>query len=103
MIWEIVITVDENDADYMTEISTVTDEELEYIKPLIEEIAKQPEKSHNYPMGEYTHGPDGFEKYPQFNEDIHQAFLELCPYGEHGFHTVKSIQIQPYQEKITLL
>ena len=102
-MWEIIIIVDENDADYMTEISSISDEELEQIKPLIDVIANQPEKRENYSVGEYVGSLDVLEKYPQFDKDIHRMFLELCPYGEHGFHTVKSIQIQPYQEKITLL
>lgn len=122
-IYEITIVVDMNDADYNTQVSNITGEELEKIKPLIEAIkgfkSYQTETEdemgnftwthhHNYPVGEYSPRTDLGEKHPeeiysQFNEEIHELFREHCPYGEHGFHTVKRIEVTPLVEKTRLL
>ena len=38
MEYEIRITADTNDADYITSVNTISEEDLEKIKPLIEKI-----------------------------------------------------------------
>ena len=42
MKYEIAITVDTNDADYVTETSTIDSDDLEKIKPLIKAITLMP-------------------------------------------------------------
>lgn len=108
----ITIKVDANDADYQELTSKITREELNKIRPLIKKIKKfKPYKGiskeykleythhHNYPTGEVCR-PDLGEKsvqelYPDITEDVFEIFNEYCPYCEHGFHTIKSIEVFP--------
>ena len=115
MIYDIIITVDENDADYHTLNSKISEEDLNIIKPLIEAIKNfKPYKykldrlmtsSHNYPqewrddLGELS----PYQLYPQFSKDVFDLFEKLCPYCEYGFHTIISIEIAPTREVTKLL
>lgn len=120
--YEIIIVGDTNDADYVTKISTITEKQLNEIKPLIAAIKKfKPyngksesgyESTHdnNYPYGngEYIPREDLGEKrpeeiYPQFTRQTHDLFQNFCPYGEDGIHTIESITIQPATKKTKLL
>ena len=50
---EITITVDENDADYHTSVSRISQEDLDKILPLIEAIKNSDNNhGHNFPVGE---------------------------------------------------
>ena len=108
----IKITVDTNDADYVSELSKITDEELMKLKPLIEAIKEfKPYEGygtsgrkfmheHNYPSinSEYFPRRDLGEKspeeiYPNIDADIHEMFQDMCPFSEYGFHTVESITL----------
>lgn len=119
--YEITIKVDTNDGDYATEISTISDSDLDKIKPLIAAIKKfQPyktksesgmdwEHSHNYPYGEVLREDLG-EKEPRdyyhgvvSNNDVFDLFEDLLPYGEYGFHTIVSIDVTPLVKKAKLL
>ena len=108
MKYSLKITVDENDADYKTEISIVSEEQLKRFKPLFEAIkafvpykAGENDYTHdsNFPtseqcrtdLGELT--PD--EIYPNIYSGIINEFCDLCPSCEYGFHTVVSIEIAP--------
>lgn len=109
--WDIKITADTNDADYVTEISQITDEDLNKIKPLIAAIKNfkaytvkidglKWTHDHNYPVGEYSPREDLGEKHPReiykgFSEEVFQIFEDLIPRGEHGIHTIESIEIAP--------
>ena len=125
-MFEITITVDTNDGDYATEVSNITPEQLEKIRPLIEAIKEfkpyeviyktdykidgQDEwpmtHRHNYPCGDILRDDLG-EKDPReiykFPEEIFELFEDFIPYGEYGFHTIESISYCPLQEKIKLL
>ncbi len=110
--WDIKITADPNDADYITEVSNISDEDLEKIRPLIAAIkAFKSYKvkvngmswthSHNYPWGENSPRDDLGEKEPReiykgFDEEVFQIFEDLIPHGEHGIHTIYSIEIAPH-------
>ena len=112
MTWDIKIVADTNDADYITKISEISDEDLSKIKPLIAAIKEfKPYKvkkdgmswvhGHNYPWGEYSPRGDLGEKdsreiYKGIDEEVFQMFEELIPYGEHGIHTIESIEITPH-------
>jgi len=120
-MYEIAVTVDTNDADYNTEITEITEEDLEKIKPLIEAIKNfKPYETqsgpsdnitwrhtHNYPHGEYVPRRDLGEKSTRelydFSEEIFQIFEDLCPYGEYGFHSIESITVCPANKKTKLL
>lgn len=118
-MFEIMITVDMNDADYNTKVSEISQADLDKIMPLIDAIkAFQPYKTtirgmdwthrHNYPCATFSLRNDLGEKapeelYPQFDENTHYMFQDLCHFGEDGFHTIKSIYITPLVKKTKLL
>lgn len=111
MKYEIAIQVDTNDADYVTEISTIDETQLAIIMPLIEAIkqwmADNPELyglEHNYDIHEYTRATQTPRERYGFPEEVHDMFEDLCGYpGEYGFHTVESITLTPWVEKTRLL
>jgi len=98
MEYSIQITVDTNDADYVTNINIISEEDLNKIMPLIEEIKKYTYKGrnkyYNYNTSECYDHPLPHEIY-NFNDEIFDIFEELCPYTEYGFHTISSIKITP--------
>ncbi|KKL70172.1 hypothetical protein LCGC14_2107600 [marine sediment metagenome] len=122
--YEITIVGDTNDADYITQVESISEEDLEIIKPLIKAIKNfKPYKigykcswdsnktgywthDHNYPYGECLRDDLG-EKTPRelydFDEKVFELFEEYAPYGEYGIHTIESITICPLQKKIKLL
>ena len=116
--YEIVITVDTNDADYITEVSEISQEDLERIRPLIEAIKNfEPYQAqtkgklgyrhdHNYPCGDVLREDLG-EKEPEeiydFDEDIFDIFEDLLPSSQYGFHTITSIKVYPVPDKEVLL
>ena len=117
---ELTVTVDTNDGDYDSEVTKITQEELDEIMPLIKAIknfksykskAKEMdwEHHHNYPYGEMLREDLGEkspeEIYSNIDPDIHQLFIEeYCPLGnEYGFHTIKSITTSPLVERKELL
>lgn len=124
MKYEITITADTNDADYITAVNPISEKELELIKPLISAIKKfKPYKvkynrswgkheeatsthHHNYPIGDCLRGDMG-EKSPEelykFDSEVFELFEEYLPYSEYGIHTIASVTICPLQEKIKLL
>lgn len=118
--YELIIKVDTNDGDYATEVATISDADLDKIKPLIVAIGKfQPYKTktesgsewthtHNYPFGEVVREDLG-EKEPReyyhgvVSEDVIDLFEEFLPYSEYGFHTIVSIEATPLVKKTKLL
>lgn len=121
MKYEIAICVDTNDADFQTEVSEIDSDQLQMIKPLIQAIKnfQSYEVPHSDHLGAYTWRHD--HNYPtqdclredlgeippqvlyDFPEEVHELFRELCPWPEHGFHTIESITITPAVKKIELL
>jgi hypothetical protein len=102
----IEVIVDQNDADYNTKVTPINEEDLNTIKPLIHAIKNfKPYVSgnwthrHNYPWGEYLPRTDLNERfieeiYPDVPKDVIELFEEeFIPYGEHGFHSIKSIRV----------
>lgn len=115
---QIIIVADTNDADYVTEVSTISEADLKKIKPLIKAISKfEPYKSknggyersnhHNYPLGECCRLDLGEKRpediYPEFDKSIHELFQSFCPYGEYGIHTIESVTVAPLTKKRKLL
>lgn len=106
--FEITVTVDTNDADYITLNSKISGVDLEKIKPLIGVIKnfKTTNYQHNFPTGECLREDLG-EKPPNqiydFPEEIFELFDEILPSFEYGFHTIESIYVTPYVEKTRLL
>lgn len=116
--FELIITVDENDADYNTKMSVIPEEDLNRILPLIEAIKNfKPYTSksdsgsewthrHNYPFGDCCREDLGekppYEFYP-FDEEVFEIFEEYVPYSEYGFHTIVSIEVGDVPKRTKLL
>lgn len=89
---QIKITVDTNDADYTTEISKISEEDLKMILPLVEAIKNFKKGHQNYPYSEYSEKTPK-DLYPTIDKDVFSIFEEYCPYLQDGFHSVTSIEI----------
>ena len=113
MYYNIFITGDQNDANYVTKTSVITSEGLEFIKPLIEAINNfKPYEGdhpfthhHNFPFGEHLPREDLGEKSPEeiyshIDPDIIDFFYDLVPLN---IHTITLIEVSPYQETEVLL
>jgi hypothetical protein len=107
------IKADTNDADYVTQQTVVTPEQIVLLEPIFETIkAFKPYKTktedgkmdwthkHNWPVGsEYMPRYDLGEKDPKdiyagkLTEEQVEFFQDLCPYGEHGIHTIVEIKV----------
>lgn len=99
--FNIQITVDTNDADYITCINEISKEDLDLIKPIIEAIKTKSEEMknvwfHNYESGGF-YDNDKFNprKIYDFSNQIFDTFDEYLPFPETGFHTITSIKITP--------
>lgn len=95
MIYEIVITGDTNDADYVTRIEDITPEQIERFKPLIAAIKKK--KGHPWPVSEYADGSPE-ELYPKFAGEYDEEngcptgliseFMEFVPWDIHSIESI---------------
>lgn len=103
MNYTLTITVDENDADYITEVSEVTGAEILELLPLFRRImAFEP-----YKVGKWTHTsnfPTGIavredlgEKraidYYNISEEMYDKLLNVLPSPRHDFHSIESIYV----------
>lgn len=88
----IEIKGDCNDGDLISERSEITDEQIEYILPVIEAI-KNCQEDHNWPTLEW--GDDSpLSLYEDIlTEEQIDVFGDFVPYGETGIHTIHSITI----------
>lgn len=84
----IIVTADTNDGDYVTRKSLITDDQLESIKLIIQEIKKN---SGQYGKGEAGYDFESEEHYGHL--DSFDLFDDFTPCGEHGIHTIESIEI----------
>ena len=101
------IAVDINDGDYVSHLVTISNEEFERFKPLIEKIKQfKPSEGnrHNFCVGDIfnpRHDKDPQELYG-IDDDTVEDFMETFElYGsEYGFHTITTIQEVTLGEKI---
>ena len=110
---EIKIVADTNDADWVTEITEITEKDLAKVMPLIEAIKKsKAEHGHNYNTRweDYEDDDDINEavdcvkkQYPKISSKIHDLFYDHCPRPANGFHTIESIVVYPIPKKKVLL
>jgi len=102
-IYELTIQVDTNDGDYISNSTDITENDLTFIKSIVSKLHKDTNGNYRWEYGEYCrveNTPDNL--YDISDEDIEQ-FQEFCPYGEHGFHTLVSIQYCPIPDYETLI
>lgn len=118
-IKRLTITVDTNDADYITEVTDITESQYLIVKEVCGKIKQfkpyigtKPDywKSlhhNNFPEGECCRKDLG-EKSPKdiynISGEEYETFRELCPYDEYGFHTIESVKVSdiPSDEEILL-
>lgn len=110
---EITIMVDTNDGDYEYAINTISEEDLDRLRPLINAIKEfKPYRNenwthtHNWAIGDCCRDDLG-EKEPaeiyDFPEEIMELFENFLPSPQYGFHTIERIEVCPKQDKERLL
>ena len=94
----ISIKADINDGDYVTEITEITDEQIELIKPVIEAIKNAPKDKHdwghNYETGELVDNADAKKLYGHL--EGFDTFDRFVPFGDDnypGVHSIEEIKI----------
>ena len=108
MKYELVITADTNDADYVTSIETIGEEVLnDIVIPVTAAIKALDTKKNHYNWPDMWDRPyDSLplnELYPQLTEEQIEWFRDLCPSFEGGIHTIESVTYYAVPEKIKLL
>jgi hypothetical protein len=94
-IYELVIEADTNDADYVTSTTPVSEMQIVAVK-LFAEMIKACPKHYNWANSEYTDSNEHpLEVYSELTEQAFEWFNDLLPYGEHGIHTIVSIEYYP--------
>lgn len=83
----IIIKGDANDADYIEKITEITQNELDIIFPLFEEIRKN-----NGRWETYDGGKSPYRMY-NLTDEQRDIFCGLVPHGEHGIHNIVHIKI----------
>lgn len=95
----ILIEGDYNDGDYDSRLSPITDDDIEFIKPIIEAIKKN---NNSYLSGELADkNNSAFKDYGHL--DCYEFFDELTPPGDsnyHGIHSIISIKIIQILEEL---
>ncbi len=85
--YTLVIEGDENDADFMTQLTNIDSEKLELVKKVVEAIKANPDK-HNW--------ENAWEDYKdKLTKEEYEAFNEMVPWTEFGIHTITAIKITP--------
>lgn len=101
MKYEICIVGDENDADFTTVIRTITEKQLEKLKPIIKAIKK---KDGRYEYGDCSKlGWENPTDQYNFTEEQFDFWHDYLPTGQNGVHTIESIEIYPVPKKERLL
>jgi hypothetical protein len=96
--YQIIITVDTNDADYVSETSVVSENELRSIVKILDKVSKfEPYEAggylheSNWPDSEMIRTDMG-ERTPMeiygLSEEECEDFTEYLPYTGHGFHSI---------------
>ena len=97
----IIIKADTNDGDYVTEVSLITDEQIEKIRPVIEAIKSfvpSKEHGHNWPTGEmaYYEGTPEIIYQDKLGRHLINLFNDFVPEGDPnypGIYTIESVKI----------
>jgi hypothetical protein len=114
---EITVVVDSNDGDYMSAINEISEETLDKLRPLITAIKNFECYTTNHRGLKWTHysnfatgeccrtdlGELPVEELYADYADVIELFMDYCPWGEWGFHTIERIEVCPKQNKERLL
>lgn len=97
----LLVKVDANEDDYLTEFNAIGDHDLETIKPLIEKIKACKEK-YNFPNGMlFDEDGDIYEMYadraddgdPYDVDEAIEVLMQYVPVTEDGFHSIVKIEV----------
>lgn len=86
----ICVTADGNDADYVTKVSEITEDQLANIMPIINKINNY-KGNYNWPDNGYR-GINPMKLYNLTSEE-YDNFSGYIPYWEEGVHTITDIDI----------
>ena len=117
---ELTITADTNDGDYISEVSIITEDQLNYIMPAIKAIGEfKPYTGigsgnsmfthrYNYPNEDhsYRHDLGGLsvnELYSHVDSSVLATFDSYVPYGDYGIHSITSITVSDVPIRTELL
>lgn len=101
-IYELSITADTNDADYVTSTNEISEEGIEALLPIIEMVKKH--KHYNWLVGDNHRSGEGpMDIYPELSGEAFEWFNDYVPYGEYGIHTITDIEYYPLPKKVKLL
>jgi hypothetical protein len=105
----VIVTADTNDADYITEKTEITDDQIEnIIKPVIAQLEVRRKKlnedrhknwnewRHNWETSQYGRIGNPKEMYVNtglLTQEQVDAFQDYVPHGEYGVHTIEKIEI----------
>lgn len=90
----LVVEADWNDADYITQVSPVTDEQLTEFQPLFEKL-KAAGAHHNWPVDEYD-TKQIVELYGPLAEAFHENFVPSF-YELGSVHTIEKISLMNWE------
>lgn len=116
MMYELVVTADYNDADYVTMTESISEEELIRFKPVFDAIVaktqelKTTRQYHNFWTFRFTRGERELpynKMYSHLDHDLLEEFMErFVPRGgdsDYGIHTIDSIVYYPEPQKTVIL
>lgn len=104
----IIVKADTNDADYVTEMRVITDDQLQRIQPVIDLLKsrrKEDRWSNNWGVGELArHGNpnDMYVKTGLLTEEQVNLFDGFVPRGEDGVHTIESVRVVTVIDEVDL-
>lgn len=103
----IIVKADANDADYVTEMKAITDEQLQRIMPVIDLLKSKKKKDrwvHNWEIGEFRYGSpyDMYVKTGLLTKEQVNLFDEFVPRGEEGVHTIESVKVVTVIDEVNL-
>ena len=102
----VIIQGDTNDADYIEQISEISEEDVERLKRIasvITDYNKQHTYGHNWPLSEYVDENVEDLYGDKLSENDMSLMDELVPYGEDNIHSIRSIRILEVTADIKIL
>lgn len=92
----LIVSADTNDADYVYNITEVSNESLDQIIGIVKKINEAKKSNfYGFPWGKGEFVDVVYEEeYDGILTDDEMEFLnDFVPYGEHGIHTVSKIEV----------
>ncbi len=101
--YQLIVVADTNDADYVTQMTDVSLETVEELRPLLSAIAKNDGQwcTSEYENIEYSGPIAVYGK--EFTEELVEKFNGMVPYGENGVHTIETIKLIQYCDVETFI